>query len=117
MGADRSDRNGLSMGVGIGERVCIRVWIRVTGDIASYCFKPDRRCCIIQHHFVRKPDSFVDLWPLGVRNADALRHAQVRHAIECGAPNPHLRGLGRHLPAAQTVAKNRFLPKHHRLRE
>jgi hypothetical protein len=41
MGADRSDRNGLSMGVGIGEYVCIRVWIRVTGDIASYCFKLD----------------------------------------------------------------------------
>src|SRR4051794_13631106 len=41
MGADRSDRNGLSVGVGIGERACIHARIRVTGDIASYCFKPD----------------------------------------------------------------------------
>jgi hypothetical protein len=55
MGADRSDRNGLSMGVGIGEYVCIRVWIRVTGDIASYCFKLDM-CAQQESGSLVKPD-------------------------------------------------------------
>ena len=50
------------------------------GFIGEINYLAQGRCCIIQHHFVRKPDSSVVLWPLGVRNADALRHAQVRHA-------------------------------------
>ena len=74
----------------------------------------ERLCCIIKPIVVRKTDSFAVLWPLGVRNADALRHAQVRHPIERRTPNPHLGRLGRHLPTAQTVAKEHFLTEHHR---
>src|SRR6266508_6215164 len=75
------------------------------------------RCCTIQPIVVRNADSCAALWPLGVLNADTLRHAQVCHPIERRTANPYLGGLGRHCPAAQTGTKDGFLPKHHGLRQ
>ena len=43
-----------------------------------------------------------------------MRHAQVCHPIQGGAPNARLGGLGRHLPTAQAVTEDRFLAEHHR---
>src|SRR5215217_3410732 len=44
-----------------------------------------------------------------------VRHAQMRHLIQCGASDQHLRGLPAKLPRAYPVSEDRLHSKHLRL--
>src|SRR5436305_5062462 len=52
-------------------------------------------------------------WSYGI----AVRHAQMRHRVQCRTPDQHLRRLPGKLPRADAVAEDRLHPEHLRLRK